>query len=66
MINALIYIWILAIVLGLSAVGALVWALFSGQLQDLQRTATAIFDEDEPVGLVTDRFPAASPGTSRK
>ena len=60
MTNLLIFIWILAILLGGSAVAGLVWALVTGQLNNLQGTATSIFDEDEPVGTVTDHFPNAS------
>ena len=66
MINALIYIWILAILLGLSAVAALVWAVVNGQWNDLQRTANGIFDEDEPVGVVTDAFPPTVPPSTPK
>ncbi len=36
---------------------ALRWALFTGQFRNPRKTALQIFDEDEPVGLMTDRFP---------
>jgi cbb3-type cytochrome oxidase maturation protein len=46
-----------AIVFGASAVAALVWAVRTGQMRDFQRGAASIFDNDEPIGKVTDRFP---------
>jgi nitrogen fixation-related uncharacterized protein len=52
-----VYIAAFATVLGLSAVGALFWAFHSGQMQDFRAGARSIFDEDEPIGEVTDRFP---------
>ena len=51
-------IWATAILLAISAVWALVWAIRTGQFQDLHQGATVIFDEDEPVGKVTDLFPS--------
>ena len=38
---------------------ALAWAFRNGQLENFHRGATSIFDPDEPVGEVTDRFPTA-------
>jgi cbb3-type cytochrome oxidase maturation protein len=40
-----------------SALLALRWALRNGQFQHLSRTALQIFDEEEPVGRMADRFP---------
>jgi cbb3-type cytochrome oxidase maturation protein len=40
-----------------SAVYALYWSSRNGQLRDFQRGAISIFDEEEPVGQMTDRFP---------
>jgi len=37
-----------------SALLALRWALRTGQLRDSKKTALIIFDEDEPVGQMTD------------
>jgi nitrogen fixation-related uncharacterized protein len=56
---ALIYILVFGSVLvfGLTAVAGLVWAIRSGQLRDFGAGATSIFDEDEPVGVMTDAFP---------
>lgn len=44
-------------VFGGSAVWALLWAIRSGEFADLRSGATSIFDDEEPVGLVTDGFP---------
>jgi nitrogen fixation-related uncharacterized protein len=40
-----------------SALLALRWALRTGQLRDSKKTALVIFDDDEPVGQMTDSFP---------
>lgn len=50
-------IWFFMVLLGASAVLALVWAVRSGQLARFQAGATSIFDEDEPIGCPTDAFP---------
>jgi nitrogen fixation-related uncharacterized protein len=44
-----------------SVVWGLWWALKGGQFSDFQKGALSIFDEDEPVGHTTDRFPDADP-----
>lgn len=41
-----------------TAVYALYWSSKHGQLRDFDRGAVSIFDEQEPVGQVTDHFPA--------
>lgn len=53
-----ISIWIFAFALGGTAIGALIWAVKSGQFQDINEGARVIFDEDEPEGVVNDRFPS--------
>lgn len=50
---------------GLTAVGALVWAVRSGQLQSFAAGATSIFDDDEPIGEMTDGFPGGGRGGER-
>ncbi len=40
-----------------SALLALRWALRSGQLQHPAKTALQIFDDEEPLGQMTDWFP---------
>jgi nitrogen fixation-related uncharacterized protein len=51
-------IWGFAVACGLTAVAALVWAIRSGQMRGFGRGATSIFDDEEPVGRMTDGFPA--------
>jgi cbb3-type cytochrome oxidase maturation protein len=53
----LIYIFTFASVLGLTGVGALFWALRSGQMDNFPAGARSIFDAEEPIGQITDRFP---------
>jgi nitrogen fixation-related uncharacterized protein len=36
---------------------ALHWAWKNGQLSNMEQGASSIFDEDEPQGEITDRFP---------
>ena len=36
---------------------ALHWAIQRGEFSHLDKTALSIFDDEEPVGLLTDRFP---------
>lgn len=54
-------IWILFIcsmvVLPGVALLALRWAIHHGEFSHLQKTALSIFDDEEPVGKVTDHFP---------
>ncbi len=56
---AVIYltIWGAVAVAGATAVYGLVWAVRSGQLERFAEGATSIFDDEEPVGQPTDRFP---------
>jgi hypothetical protein len=57
--------WILFIgsfiVLPGSALLALRWAARSGHFDNLEKGALLIFDEEEPVGTVTDHFPEPEP-----
>ncbi len=53
---------VVAVLAGLSAIVALAWAVSNGQYRDLRAGAASIFDEDEPIGVVTDHFPGESPG----
>ena len=48
----------LAAVFGLIALWALGWSISTGQYRDFAAGARSIFDEEEPEGLETDRFPA--------
>jgi cbb3-type cytochrome oxidase maturation protein len=40
-----------------TAVYALYWSSRHGQLRDFERGAASIFDQEEPVGQMTDHFP---------
>lgn len=42
---------------GLTAVAGLVWAVRTGQMRHFARGAVSIFDDDEPIGTMTDAFP---------
>lgn len=50
-------IWAFTLLAGASAVWALAWAVQTGQFRDFRAGAASIFDDDEPVGRVTDAFP---------
>jgi nitrogen fixation-related uncharacterized protein len=52
-----IALWGLAALLGATAIGALVWAIRRGEFEQLREASMSIFDDEEPVGEVTDRFP---------
>jgi len=51
-----------------SALLALRWALRTGQLRNSDKAALLVFNEEEPVGEMTDHFPgrAAAPSSRRK
>lgn len=53
----LIIILVFGALLFASAVGALVWAVRSGQMNDFEKGAKTIFTEEEPEGGDIDRFP---------
>lgn len=49
--------FIFASIFFVAAALALHWAHKHGQLSNLERGAQTIFDDDEPMGEVTDQFP---------
>jgi cbb3-type cytochrome oxidase maturation protein len=57
-------IWAFTLIAGASAVWALAWAVQSGQFRDFRAGAASIFDDAEPIGQPTDRFPGE--GASRR
>lgn len=57
--SVILAIWIFMVILGLTSVAALVWAIHAGQFQSLEDGAESIFDADEPIGMVTDSFPVS-------
>ena len=60
----MIVVWILfgcsLVVLPAVALLGLRWAVRHGEFRDMQKIALSIFDDDEPVGQMTDRFPDAA------
>ena len=54
---AYVLMWGCMIVFGASAVWALVWAIRSGEFNNLAEGAASIFDDEEPIGRMTDSFP---------
>ncbi|MCX7605184.1 MAG: cbb3-type cytochrome oxidase assembly protein CcoS, partial [Bryobacteraceae bacterium] len=50
-------LWGLAAALGATAIGGLVWAIRRGEFDNLREGAASIFDDEEPIGQATDRFP---------
>jgi len=57
-----IVIWGFAGLCGLTAVYGLVWAIRNGQMRHFGAGAVSIFDDDEPVGEMTDGFPESAGG----
>jgi len=57
----MIVFWLLilgsVVVLPVTALLVLRWAIRQGEFDDLQRTALSIFDETEPLGQVTAHYP---------
>jgi nitrogen fixation-related uncharacterized protein len=50
-------IWGAVLAFGLTAVYGLVWSIRTGQLERFSEGAASIFDDEEPIGTVTDGFP---------
>lgn len=56
-------VWGVVALFGATAVYGLVWAIRNGQMRGFGRGALSIFDDEEPVGMVTDSFPGTeAPG----
>jgi cbb3-type cytochrome oxidase maturation protein len=57
--DSIIYVVLFAsiVIFGAAAVLALAWAVRDGQFENFDRSAKSIFDPDEPIGQLTDRFP---------
>ncbi len=66
MLVVYVVIWSSAVLLGISAVWGLVWAIRTGQFHGLREGAESIFDDDEPVGMQTDFFPGTAPSTGSR
>jgi nitrogen fixation-related uncharacterized protein len=61
MFYVFVFIWSFAIIAGATTVWILAWAIKQGEFRDLRAGARSIFDEEEPVGKVTDYFPGEAP-----
>ena len=57
MLFVFMFIWSFALFAGVTMVWLLAWAIKRGEFNNLRNGARMIFDEDEPIGKVTDRFP---------
>ena len=54
---ALVFIFGLISAFSVSVIYGLWWALRGGQMSNFQQGATSIFDDEEPIGQMTDAFP---------
>ncbi len=61
MFYVFIFIWTFALIAGVTMVWLLAWAIKQGEFKNLRQGARSIFDEEEPVGMVTDYFPGERP-----
>ncbi len=52
-----LFVVLIAAAIMASAVYALKWAIRTGQFRDIEKGATEIFDDEEPIGRPTDSFP---------
>lgn len=57
MFGVFIFIWSFALITGIVMVWLLAWAIQRGEFRNLREGARMIFDEREPMGVVTDHFP---------
>lgn len=61
MFYVFIFIWAFALIAGVTMVWLLAWAIKQGEFKNLRQGARSIFDDEEPVGMVTDYFPGEAP-----
>ncbi len=52
-----VFIWSFALFAGVTMVWLLAWAIRRGEFQNPREAAKMIFDEEEPIGRITDHFP---------
>jgi len=55
-------IWGSWVLFGITTVWGLIWAISTHQFKGFESGARVIFDDDEPVGEMTDYFPGEKPG----
>ena len=54
-------IWGSWVLFGVVTIWALGWAVRTGQFNQLDHGASTLFDEEEPIGRMTDTFPGIDP-----
>jgi len=54
-------LFVIAVLMSITAVYAFNWALKNGHLRNFDAQAKSIFDETEPMGVQTDFFPGKGP-----
>ncbi len=59
-----ILVFSVLILFALSVLGGMWWAIRRGEMKRVARGAYSIFDDDEPVGEMTDAFPGEPVRTS--
>lgn len=52
-----LFVVLIAAAIMASAIYALNWAIKTGQFRNIEKGATEIFDDEEPIGRPTDFFP---------
>ena len=57
MLFVFMFIWSFALFAGVTMVWLLAWAIKRGEFQNLREGSRMIFDDGEPIGVVTDHFP---------
>ncbi|MCS7063261.1 MAG: hypothetical protein NZM04_04330 [Methylacidiphilales bacterium] len=57
MIAVPIIIFTAIILMAISAIAAFTWTARRGEFDHLDQIATQIFDQEEPIGQLSDRFP---------
>ena len=65
MLFVFMFIWSFALFAGVTMVWLLAWAIKRGEFENLRESSRMIFDQAEPIGVVTDHFPGASEGGRR-
>ena len=65
MLFVFMFIWGFALLAGIMMVWLLAWAIKRGEFQDMRAGSRMIFDQSEPIGNVTDRFPGKRMDVSR-
>ncbi len=54
-------IWGTWVIFGISVIWALSWAVSRGHMTNVEQSGQSIFDDEEPIGEMTDYFPGEGP-----